>query len=364
MEWSPQQATALKRVEAWLRGTGRQQVFRLFGYAGTGKTTLAKYAAAMVAGRTLYACYTGKAALVLRRKGCAGAQTLHSLIYTPVEGAGGDVQFVLNKDSPIRSADLLIVDEVSMVGAELGSDLLSFGVRVLVLGDPGQLPPISGQGFFMDGQPDVLLTEVHRQAADNPIIRLSMEVRDDQPLMTGVYGDSRIIRRMDLKAEDVLAADQLIVGKNNTRKAMNRWVRRKRGCEDPMPVAGDKVICLKNRREIGLLNGGMWTVEQAVARQQWMVLRIRSEDDPGMLDPIQVDVLRNFFDYTEADIDRFMRKESEEFTYGYAITCHKSQGSEWPSVMLFDESHAFREHSARWLYTAVTRAADRITIVL
>ena len=58
-----------------------------------------------------------------------------------------------------------------MVDEDLGRDLLSFGKPVLVLGDPAQLPPVKGGGFFTEAEPDVMLTEVHRQAADNPIIR-------------------------------------------------------------------------------------------------------------------------------------------------------------------------------------------------
>ena len=71
-----------------------------------------------------------------------------------------------------------MIDECSMVDAELGRDLMSFDVPVLVLGDPAQLPPIQGGGFFTEAEPDAMLTEVHRQAQDDPIVRLSMEVRE------------------------------------------------------------------------------------------------------------------------------------------------------------------------------------------
>src|SRR5687767_2078640 len=146
--WSPQQDGALLAVKTWLEDENSSQVFRLFGYAGTGKTTLAKHFAESVDGLVLYAAFTGKAALVLRQKGCY-ATTLHSLIYAPVgETPEGQPIFGLNPDSELSEAKLLIVDECSMVNEELGSDVLSFGVKVLVLGDPFQLPPVEGAGFF------------------------------------------------------------------------------------------------------------------------------------------------------------------------------------------------------------------------
>jgi exodeoxyribonuclease-5 len=74
-------------------------------------------------------------------------------------------RFMLNPGSMLREAKLLVLDEVSMVGDEMAHDLLSFGKPILVLGDPGQLPPVRGEGAFTKVQPDVMLTEVHRQGA-------------------------------------------------------------------------------------------------------------------------------------------------------------------------------------------------------
>src|SRR3990172_11942416 len=82
MEWSPQQDQALKAVEDWLHDPSKQ-LFRLFGYAGSGKTTLAKHFAEHVKGLTFFAAFTGKATHVLRQRGCPNASTIHSLIYHP-----------------------------------------------------------------------------------------------------------------------------------------------------------------------------------------------------------------------------------------------------------------------------------------
>src|SRR4051812_25783556 len=150
--FSPEQDAALKAVAAWLKakpGRGNTPpVFRLFGYAGSGKSTLAKHLAEGVEGKVLFAAFTGKAALVMRRKGCEGAATIHSLIYRPLGTSVEQPSFELWDDAPASKAQLIVIDECSMVDADLGRDLLSFRIPLLVLGDPAQLPPIQGGGFF------------------------------------------------------------------------------------------------------------------------------------------------------------------------------------------------------------------------
>src|SRR5208283_4449335 len=186
--------------------------FRLFGYAGTGKTTLARHIAGDVEGDVQFGAYTGKAALVLRSKGCGEARTIHSMIYRPKDLDSEEPSFVLNEDSPASKASLIVIDECSMVDEDLGRDLLSFGKKVLVLGDTAQLPPVKGGGFFTEQQPDIMLTEVHRQAVDNPIIKMSMLVREGGRLPLGTYGESQVIERSGIDSGAVTAADQLLVG--------------------------------------------------------------------------------------------------------------------------------------------------------
>jgi len=362
MTWSPQQDAALKAVADWLR-RGDRPVFRLFGYAGTGKTTLAKHIAETVDGDVAFGAYTGKAALVLRTKGCPDASTIHSMIYRSRESDENGPQFVLNRQSPASKADLIVIDECSMVDEELGRDLLSFGQPVLVLGDPAQLPPVKGGGFFTEGEPDVMLTEVHRQAKDNPIIHLSMMVREGGRLESGSYGESRIIRRREIDAAAVMAADQVLVGLNKTRRLYNTRLRELNGYRDPMPAAGEKLVCLRNDKTKGLLNGGTWTVQALRPPKGGLVRLDLVPEDERRRRPVEVAVLPEFFEGREDEIPLPARRESDEFTYGYALTVHKAQGSQWNDVMLFDESYAFREHRSRWLYTAITRAAERVTVV-
>lgn len=371
MSWSPQQEAAIKAVREWIADPKGPQVFRLFGYAGTGKTTLAKELAADVSGSVLYACFTGKAALVLRKKGCDGASTIHSLIYRPIEDQdSGTTRFILNPDSAAAYASLLIIDEVSMVGEDLARDLLSFGTRVLVLGDPAQLPPVKGEGFFINAAPDVMLTEVHRQAAENPIIRMSMDVREGRGLVCGDYGDSRVIRRASIDRDAMRAlatrADQILCGRNVTRQAYNERMRQIRGriglAAPHHPVAGDRLVCLRNNRTSGLLNGSLWETASVKAHGQTVTLTVKSLDD-ATLPRVETRVPEHFFRGAEKTLEWDAIKRMDQFTYGYALTVHKAQGSQWDEVLLFDESSVFRDDSRKHLYTAITRAAERITVV-
>lgn len=363
MSWSPQQEAALRAVSAWLK-RGEPQVFRLFGFAGTGKTTLARQLAADRDGEVCFAAFTGKAALVLRGKGCAEARTIHSLIYRLRESDTDEPTFVLNDDSAAARADLIVVDECSMVDEELGRDLLSFGVPVLVLGDPAQLPPVKGGGFFTEAEPDAMLTEVHRQAADNPIIRMSMAVRDGRRIPLGTYGESRVIRRAEIDAGAVQAADQVLVGTNRSRRGFNARLRELAGHSDPLPQAGEKLVCLRNDKTKGLLNGGLWTVRtKAATRSGKLRYGVVPDDDPNRK-PTRIAVRPEYFTEGEEGVPPAFRRNSDAFDYGYVLTVHKAQGSQWDGVVLFDESGAFRENRNRWLYTGITRAAKRLTLVV
>lgn len=361
MHWSPQQDAALRAVSDWLNDKHGPQVFRLFGYAGTGKSTLATYLAGNVH-PVCFAAFTGKAALVMKKRGCHGARTIHSLIYRMEDEVAGQAKFVLNQDSEAKYAKLIVIDECSMVGEELARDLLSFGRKVLVLGDPFQLPPVKDAGFFTNAKPDIMLTEIHRQARDNPIIRMSMDIRERRGLHYGTYGESKVIHRDEVEQEEVLAADQIIVGVNKTRHAFNSRVRQLREIEGPHPTVGEKVICLRNNHAKKLLNGQMWKVGEFRDKgRDEFELVVLPEDEPVASRLVYTHA--SFFTGEEDQLEWKIRRQYDEFTFGYAITCHKAQGSQWNNVYLFDESGAFRDDRDRWLYTAVTRASERITVV-
>lgn len=389
MKWSPQQREALDGVAAWLKSD--EQVYRLFGYAGTGKTTLARHLAED-AGNVWFGAYTGKAAHVLRQKGCLGATTLHSMIYLPSsksaeklkllqekfsemeEGADKErlalkikdeelnlrrPMFTLNLDSALREADLVVIDECSMVDERMGVDLLSFGCKVLVLGDPAQLPPVKGGGYFTEHKPNVLLTEIHRQAKGDPIIDLATTIRTGGTIEHGAHGDSLVLPRSELKGRQDLAmgADQIIVGMNKTRHRVNDRMRELMGFTDRLPMIGDRLVCTRNNHELGLLNGSIWNVTQIHDMGQDPV-SFRVADEEGS----EVDVYAHESLFVGGQPEWWERREAEEFEFGYALTCHKSQGSQWDNVLIFDESSVFRQNARRWMYTAITRAAKQVVI--
>jgi exodeoxyribonuclease-5 len=380
--WSDQQREALDAIEEW-RTKGADAPFYLAGYAGTGKTTLAREIGQR-AGHAVFAAYTGKAADVMRRKGCADASTIDALIYSPqldvscaaippcaaiqscpATRDGNRCQHrrerfigrTLNERSEVVDADLVVIDEVSMVGARMGEDLLSFDTPVLVLGDPGQLPPIMGAGFFTSRTPDFQLTEIHRQALGSPVIKLATLVREGRVLPEGRYGDSAVVAHDDLPLDDMLAHDQVIVGTHRVRHRINSLIRHKLGYGGATPAIGEKVLCLKNNKQKGIHNGTLWTVVDAAPPRRGFVTLMVEDDNRRRVEveaPVEGFALR---DGSGADLP------GQPFAFGYAITCHKSQGSQWGSVLVIDESFVFRQDRFRWLYTAITRASDRVTVV-
>ncbi len=365
VEWSPQQDEALIAVSKWLKDKNGPQVFRLFGWAGTGKSTLARHLAQGVKS-VKYAAFTGKAALVMRKNGCRGASTIHSLIYSLVSDKDDEPRFVLDPESEAASADLIVIDEVSMVDEALGRDLLSFGTKVLVIGDPFQLPPVQGAGFFTAHDPDVMLTEIHRQARDNPIIRMSMDIREGDHLEHGRYGESLVIPRDQVDRDAVLEADQVLAGRNKTRVAYNDRLRELKNLPRHEPVVGDRLVCLRNNAQKKLLNGQIWTAAEVKKRSNGRFSMLLDPDDPtttGKKSQAKVVTHLAFFSGEEDNLTWPERRHYDEFTFGYCLTVHKAQGSQWDNVYLFDESFVFREDRKRWLYTGITRASERITVV-
>tara|TARA_R110000737_G_scaffold47134_7_gene67084 strand:+ start:4848 stop:6035 length:1188 start_codon:yes stop_codon:yes gene_type:complete len=393
IELSPEQAAGKDLAKAWFDDSSRSPIFRFFGYAGTGKTSIAQEMARELGGNVAFACYTGKAAHVLREKGCRGAGTLHSLIYQPksrsaarlrelqreyierqADGDSADIllaikrsiqaeqdnvkrpMFGIKEESALQDADLLVIDEVSMVDAQMGEDLLSFDKPILCLGDPAQLPPVKGGGFFTNHPADVLLTEIHRQAAGSPILALATSVREGRG-----YGSSDLIRPKGQSVEFMSSFDQILVGTNKTRKIVNDRVREFRKFTSPMPQEGDRLICTRNDGETGLLNGSQWMVEQSnwEASEETLSLLITSCDSN---ETMRVDAHHDYFLGSEPAYYEVRSKQC--FDFAYAMTVHKSQGSQFDRVCLIDEAHKFPAHTRRaWRYTAVTRASKELTII-
>lgn len=418
------QTHAIAAIRDWyLHRTHERQVFRVFGYAGVGKTTITAMAIEALGlepmtpgglGGVLFAAFTGKAVLVMTRKGTP-AQTIHSLIYRHSEASPEEIarvteelaalerdlprmgvaergfaeaqiaqlklrldhihepQFVLNPQSDLRDADLLVLDEVSMVGKQMAEDLLAFGKPILVLGDPGQLSPVKDEGFFVKGEPDVLLTEIHRQAADSPILRLATMARRGEPIPFGAFDDNVWkMSRHDVTPAQLLQGGQVICGTNAMRRRLNMAMKQGAGFAADYPTgAGEKIICLRNRHDLGLINGmflGLTNVQAHPHNDRAFRASVQT-DDGTCVSGTQEFWRGEYDDHVVFDPNRnrhewAVRRGLIESSWGYAITCHKAQGSQYPTVIVVDDGfgHTAEERN-RWLYTAITRAEYGLLIL-
>jgi exodeoxyribonuclease-5 len=214
-----------------------------------------------------------------------------------------------------------------------------------------------------------MLTEIHRQAAENPIVRLATDVREGRQIVRGDYGKAKVIGRSDVDSDLVTSADQVLVGTNRTRTAYNARLRELAGFSSRMPMKGDRLVALKNDSATGIFNGGLWEVIHLKDRRPGEVddhcvrMAVSSLDFEGAA-PVDVRVREEFFLGRGNEVDWKERRGTHEFDFGYALTVHKSQGSQWPNVCLFDESHTFGADRGRHLYTGITRASETLTIVI
>ena len=367
------------------------------GFAGTGKSTLVAFIIDAIGldreEEVCYAAYTGKAANVLKRKGCPNASTIHRLIYNAIPRKDGTFYFKVKErlDKPYK---LIVIDEVSMVPEHMWETLLGYGIHILALGDPGQLPPVKALDNGILEHPHVFLDEVMRQEDTSDILRLSMEVRDKKPLKYFKGNDVRVISWDEYRNNmGVLGwADQIICAKNATRIGLNAQMRYDLfGWEDPLPQDGDKIICTRNNWNIAnfygdsLINGVTGVISDIEYKNRenfcytptmfanfipdYYDLNNEREKIWGTFCHVRMD--RKLFIEGEPLVNRnnFSRIPSQlkpnEFDFGYAITCHKAQGSEFEKVIVFEEylKGDNADSHARWLYTAITRASKKLVII-
>ena len=408
------QEIAKNLIEEWFFNTDNQ-VFVLSGYAGTGKTFLIDYvvreALHLKAGdEAVFVSPTGKAAANLVKNGTI-AGTVHSLIYMrdgdefDVDENGEIIEkhalsFIKREkiDERIR---LIIVDEASMVNETVLYDLLSFNVKCLFCGDGAQLPPVNGECPLL-GNPNYTLTQIVRQAKDNPIIQVATMAREGKRIPYGKYGDKVcVVGRNALSPAErkrlFLKADQIICGRNKTRNSLNAEIRGYKGIpvEQELPIEGEKLICTLNDWEKSLdkderfylVNGIIGTAKEIVPSfddlatmeftADFLEESVKVPFDTGIFTKGEYTHLYGDRAVTLADgtvvhesnfqLLRKLRAVSEEvicrFEFAYAVTCHKAQGSEFNFVIVFDESWVFDEERDRWLYTAITRAKEKLLII-
>jgi exodeoxyribonuclease-5 len=437
---SQQQGGAVKKIVRWfLNDTAIRLVFKLAGFAGTGKSTIRPDildGLGLNPADVAFCAPTGKAAKVMGEKLRAQGikvypSTIHSLIYQPkmqkadvlereLEAAQklhhdidqgvipppsgdkradlkeasqkiailtkdldraydtNDLRFSLNPDSKLISEQkkLIIVDEASMVGKEMAEDLASFDIPILAIGDPGQLPPVGDEPGFLDGDYDAFLTEVHRQAAENPIIHLATLVRKGERGEYGDYGSGVLVirPREDVYSLDISTDRQLIVGTNKKRWQMTSKLRKASGFLTTGPSEGEPLIMCKNSKQHPALVNGMQVYsrrdhEELTPGESRFLIDIADEDG----NPFRMFAYQGLFEehikreknYSTAAKSSAYRARitDNHIDFGWAITCHKSQGSQWDEVIVHDESFVFKEAADQWLYTAITRAAERLIIV-
>jgi exodeoxyribonuclease-5 len=368
------------------------------GYAGTGKSTLVKFIIAALEKEgidpdkdVVYTSFTGKATQVLQKKGNKNVSTLHKLLFEFFPRADGTFY---RRPVGLIPYKIVIVDECSMVPKDLLKRLASYNVHIICLGDPGQLPPIDKKddNHLLD-IPHVFLDEIMRQEEQSEIIKLTMDIRAGKPLNHFQGNEVQILDKEELTTGMLLWADQIICSTNATRVALNNQMRDLLGRGDA-PEDGDKVICLRNywetisEDEQPLVNGTIGYLKNSFTN----FLKIPAYVTGGRLS--QIDTVMGDFcsddgvtEFKNLTMDKKMILEGEptlnwkeawklsnnkkymnslplSFTYGYAITAHKSQGSEWDNVLVIEEGFPFdKEEHKRWLYTACTRAAKKLVII-
>lgn len=393
----------LDTIIDWFTYPDKQATPRLFfvnGLAGTGKTRLAHEVQQALMDQhyvsSISCAPTGKAAQVLTERGTP-TKTIHRLIYRPKQKTIAKLQklkeeyrecdsvverqqlekyiqdeeenlrrpaFSLNLDSEIKDHSLVILDEAPMVADWIVDDLLSFSnVRLLAFGDPGQLRPVKGTAFFgLQHQPNLTLDKIWRQAEGNPIVDMAHTIYNGGYLSQGTYGRSRVIHKSQLDAMDVMEHSQLLVGKNNTRQFFNsRWREHQFKTKDPAPMAGDRVIVLKNNYNYNVMNGEVFIIQEVLTS-----INNGKDYEVKLNTPYGVMKASIYGDYFRNEKPMWYDNDENylHIDYAYAITTHKAQGSQWPSIYVYDESYCFRNEAKNWLYTAITRAQDYVTIAV
>ena len=388
MKLNEQQAQAIEALRKWWYN-GNKQVFQISGAAGTGKTTLIRYLINEIKlehDEVLFTAFVGKATLAMTRNGL-NAKTLHSAICyckdEPVLDENGNVVTEYNRrvtkrvftrrrkiDPRIR---LIVVDEGSMVPAKMADWLLKFKVPIIVLGDLNQLPPVIGDSFFLK-EPDVVLTQIMRQSSESPIPYFAQNVLQNgtKCLSPGLQIGNKInvLSKADITPELLKDYDVIICGTNKTRNNLNTYIRERiYGRTQDYPVIGDKLICRENDwtfsvDDVYLINGLIGYVTD---------IDLESISDYTMMIDFKPEFMDNEFKNVTLDRiymglspndKRLYRSNYHKFEYGYAITCHLSQGSQYNRVLVFNESFGTAEERRKWLYTAVTRAIDKVTILI
>lgn len=386
------QEDKLGKLLKWYKSSG-DPVITLAGFAGTGKTTLMAFFRNSLKNRLKvnFCAYTGKARTVLQDKLVKVSHendqfmTLHKLMYRPEIDLDGKLTGWIPTSENIENCDLIVIDEGSMVTSEINREIMrrNSKAKILVLGDHGQLGPIGTRFNWME-KPDLILTEIHRQALDSPIIQLSIRAREGKHIDIMRYSNDVVVSSDfddfsgDMLNRDMLDDSFIITDTNNRRVGINKWMRNSLySYNDNFPRKGDKVICLKNNdNHLPPIYNGLITKvlsSETDGEHTYKIKVDRSDWPDGTEDEYYVS--KYLFNNPSGKIPDHKIKEiggwygvGDLFDFGYAITCHKSQGSESGSVFIFGDGRVFNRgadgnlQQKRWNYTAITRSKKKLYI--
>jgi ATP-dependent exoDNAse (exonuclease V) alpha subunit len=342
---SADQAEALEEIERTING--KYQWCSVHGEAGTGKSHLLAHVARLYPTAKIVAP-TGKAAHVLRQRLGRDAKTIHGLFYRLAEQGidenTGRKRLVFEKVRPDGSmkGEIVLVDESSMIAAGMAHDLIDSGGTLVLFGDPFQLPPVQGKTYFNEA--DAMLREVHRQAAGSPIIRQAHSVR------TGGFAEEdgpQFRTERFATNDDLLAADIVLCPTRGARHLVNAAKRKLLGLRGQNPMRGEPIMAHANDAELNIWNGGIYETIGCFPNKGIIVIDVDGES---------VEVSSYRFGEHDDPVNGH-----PTFSFGYALTVHKSQGSEWNNVLIVDD-YQFANRN-RWLYTAITRAVESVLIV-
>lgn len=390
------QAIAIDKFCYWYNHpkSRMREWFEISGPAGSGKTSVV-FSIIQNLGLPMdhvaFVAFVGKAALALRLSGVNG-RTVHSLIYRlemkPKRDSNGN-QIIKSGELQYEKVfvkveeldpkiELIVVDEGGMIAKDMGMDLLSYRIPLLVLGDKHQLPPVFGASIFLNN-PDVTLTEIMRQHKDSSIIYLSQLAMHGIDIPYGSYnnGECRVIRKCDLTDEDLTNSDLVICGTNKMRDTINWYMRKNIYKIDHNSLTiGDKLVCRKNywdvmlNDDISLVNGMVGYVTGVNRNTHNPKSLIEIDFRPDFSKEEQFYKLPVNHRYTFADYETrqgmFTRSKEDDyiFEFGYCLTCHLSQGSQYDNVLIYVENLGSNSlYQRQWLYTAITRAKKGLTLV-
>lgn len=379
------QRDAIDKALTWYFTISYQRNFFVIGgYAGTGKSTIIERLIRVLGVQKyniLFSAFTGKATSILRTKGHL-AHTIHKTFYQIFINANGKVAFKPKKKIG-DNIKIIVIDEVSMINDVMVNHILSFGIPCIFLGDPGQLPPIFGANRFMDPENDlidVFLKKVVRASDESGILTLATLARNKEILKVGTYKQSRVLSSFS-DIEDITDYDVVLCWKNSTRRKLNWMIRNELGLETRYPSAYEKIICLVNDYNhkvnyedipIYFSNGLNCTTLSGFEKNDNGSIQLRFKPDFISDENDYFDVecstkpFDKYYDAVEAKSRDTEEDKEGQFVYvdyGYAVTVHKSQGSEWNRVLVIDEYSGNQEEYSRWLYTAITRAKESVDIV-